>query len=91
MVARIIDGAAMASEVRAEIAARVQAHVEAGGARPKLVAVLVGDDPGSQSYVASKTRGCAEAGMDSTPSDCPQTPRTSACWPRCGASTPTPP
>lgn len=65
MAARIIDGAAMASEVRAEIAERVRVHMEAGHRRPKLVAVLVGDDPGSQSYVKSKTQGCAEAGMDS--------------------------
>ncbi|MFN8638021.1 MAG: bifunctional 5,10-methylenetetrahydrofolate dehydrogenase/5,10-methenyltetrahydrofolate cyclohydrolase [Dehalococcoidia bacterium] len=65
MAARIIDGAAMAAEVRAEIAQRVAAFVAGGRPRPKLVAVLVGDDPGSQSYVASKTRGCAEAGMDS--------------------------
>ena len=65
MATRIIDGAAMASEVRAEIAERVRAHMEAGHRRPKLVAVLVGDDPGSQSYVKSKTQGCAEAGMDS--------------------------
>ncbi len=65
MAARIIDGAAMAAEVRAEIAERVRVLVESGRPRPKLVAVLVGDDPGSQSYVASKTRGCAEAGMDS--------------------------
>jgi methylenetetrahydrofolate dehydrogenase (NADP+)/methenyltetrahydrofolate cyclohydrolase len=65
MAARIIDGAAIAAGVRAEIAERVRAHVEAGRPRPKLVALLVGDDPASQSYVASKTRGCAEAGMDS--------------------------
>lgn len=65
MTARIIDGAAMAAEVRAEIAERVAAFVATGRPRPKLVAVLVGDDPGSQSYVASKTKGCAEAGMDS--------------------------
>ena len=65
MAARIIDGAAIAAEVRAEIAARVRAHIEAGRPRPKLVAVLVGDDPASQSYVRGKTVGCAEAGMDS--------------------------
>ncbi len=65
MAARIIDGAAMAAEVRAEIAERVAAFVANGRPRPKLVAVLVGDDAGSQSYVASKTKGCAEAGMDS--------------------------
>jgi methylenetetrahydrofolate dehydrogenase (NADP+) / methenyltetrahydrofolate cyclohydrolase len=65
MAARIIDGAAIAAEVRAEIAARVRAHIEAGHPRPKLVAVLVGDDPASQSYVRGKTTGCAEAGMDS--------------------------
>ncbi|MSP22349.1 MAG: bifunctional 5,10-methylenetetrahydrofolate dehydrogenase/5,10-methenyltetrahydrofolate cyclohydrolase [Dehalococcoidia bacterium] len=65
MAARIIDGAAIAAEVRAEIAERVRVHVAAGRPRPKLVAVIVGDDPASQSYVRGKTTGCAEAGMDS--------------------------
>lgn len=65
MPAEIIDGAAIAAEVRLEVAARVAALVEAGRPRPKLVAVLVGDDPASHSYVAGKTKACAEAGMDS--------------------------
>ena len=44
MAARIIDGAAIAAEVRAEIAERVRAHVEAGRPRPKLVAVVHGEE-----------------------------------------------
>jgi methylenetetrahydrofolate dehydrogenase (NADP+)/methenyltetrahydrofolate cyclohydrolase len=65
MAAQIIEGAPLAAAIRAEVAERVRALVEAGRPHPKLVAVLAGDDPGSQSYVASKTKGCAEAGMDS--------------------------
>ncbi len=61
--ARIIDGEAIAAEVRAEVAERVAAHIAAGGSRPHLTAVLVGDDPASHTYVGSKTRACAEVGM----------------------------
>ncbi|MEZ4502734.1 MAG: bifunctional 5,10-methylenetetrahydrofolate dehydrogenase/5,10-methenyltetrahydrofolate cyclohydrolase [Dehalococcoidia bacterium] len=65
MTAPLIDGSAIAKTVRAEVATRVEALVARGGRRPKLVAVLVGDDPASHAYVGSKTKGCAEAGMDS--------------------------
>lgn len=62
MTARILDGKAVAREVRAELAGRVRA-VKARGVTPGLAAILVGDDPASLSYVTSKTQGCAELGM----------------------------
>ena len=62
--ATIIDGNAIAAEIRGEVAVRVRAHVEAGGAVPHLTAVLVGDDAASATYVRNKARACAEAGID---------------------------
>ena len=64
MPATIIDGNAIAAEIRGEVAVRVRAHVDAGGAVPHLTAVLVGDDPASATYVRNKARACAEAGID---------------------------
>jgi methylenetetrahydrofolate dehydrogenase (NADP+)/methenyltetrahydrofolate cyclohydrolase len=61
--ANILDGKAAAAEIRAEVAAGVQALAGAGGRPPQLVAVLVGENPASQAYVGSKVRGCAEVGM----------------------------
>lgn len=60
---RILDGKAAAAEIRSEVAAGVAEMAAAGARRPQLVAVLVGEDPASQAYVGSKTRGCAEVGM----------------------------
>jgi methylenetetrahydrofolate dehydrogenase (NADP+)/methenyltetrahydrofolate cyclohydrolase len=60
---RLLDGKVAAAEIRAEVAAGVRELAEAGARPPQLVAVLVGDDPASQAYVGSKTRGCAEVGM----------------------------
>lgn len=62
MVAQIIDGAAIAAEIRAEVAADVAKLREAGVA-PGLAAILVGEDPASVSYVTSKAKACAEAGI----------------------------
>ncbi len=64
MPATIIDGNAIAAEIRGEVATRVTAHVDAGGAVPHLTAVLVGDDAASATYVRNKARACAEAGID---------------------------
>lgn len=64
MPATIIDGNAIAAEIRGEVAQRVSAHVDAGGAVPHLTAVLVGDDAASATYVRNKARACAEAGID---------------------------
>jgi methylenetetrahydrofolate dehydrogenase (NADP+)/methenyltetrahydrofolate cyclohydrolase len=63
-VARIIDGTAIAREIRAEVAAHV-AQLRAAGTVPGLAVVLVGADPASEVYVRSKTRACQEAGMHS--------------------------
>ena len=64
MTARILDGAAIAAEIRAEVAVEVQALV-ARGITPGLAVVIVGDDPASQIYVKSKGLACREAGMHS--------------------------
>ena len=64
MAARIIDGKAIAAEIRAEVAARVRALVDAG-ATVGLAAVLVGDDPASHVYVGAKQKDCEEVGIAS--------------------------
>ena len=60
---RILDGRAVAAEIRAEVAARVAALTERGHRAPGLTAVLVGDDPASQVYVRNKRRACEKAGI----------------------------
>ena len=65
MTAKIIDGKAIAAEVRAEVAAAVSKRVEAGQSRPGLATVLVGENPASQVYVRMKQKACAEAGIES--------------------------
>ncbi len=63
MNARILDGKALAAELRAEIAADVAAMKAATGRVPGLAVVLVGDDPASRSYVTAKGKACAAAGI----------------------------
>ncbi|NCA81629.1 MAG: bifunctional methylenetetrahydrofolate dehydrogenase/methenyltetrahydrofolate cyclohydrolase FolD [Opitutae bacterium] len=65
MSARILDGKAMAADLRAETAAAVAAMKAATGRVPGLAVVLVGDDPASRSYVAAKGKACAAAGIHS--------------------------
>lgn len=60
--ARIIDGNALAKELRAEVATQVSA-LKARGIVPGLSVVLVGDDPASGVYVRNKGKACLEAGM----------------------------
>jgi methylenetetrahydrofolate dehydrogenase (NADP+)/methenyltetrahydrofolate cyclohydrolase len=60
---KILDGKAAAAEIRAEVAAGVRELAAAGARLPQLVAVLVGADPASQTYVGSKVRSCAEVSM----------------------------
>jgi methylenetetrahydrofolate dehydrogenase (NADP+)/methenyltetrahydrofolate cyclohydrolase len=61
--AAVIDGSAIAAQVRAEVAAEVEAWVAAGHPAPGLATVLVGDDPASGIYVANKQKATAEVGM----------------------------
>ncbi len=64
MTAKIIDGKAMAAEIRGEVAQRVQALGQRG-ITPGLAAVLVGDDEPSRIYVGAKEKACAEVGIRS--------------------------
>ncbi len=61
----ILKGKPIAAAMRSEVATEVAALTADGQRPPKLAAVLVGDDPASQTYVASKTKACADAGMAS--------------------------
>jgi methylenetetrahydrofolate dehydrogenase (NADP+)/methenyltetrahydrofolate cyclohydrolase len=63
MSARIIDGKAIAADLRARIAAQVRELAAAHGLVPGIAVVLVGDDPASQVYVRSKGTALAQAGM----------------------------
>ena len=64
MTARILDGTALAREIRDEVA-REAAVLAAAGTTPGLAVVLVGQDPASQVYVNAKGQACREAGMHS--------------------------
>lgn len=70
MTAEKLDGKAVAAQIKAELAIRVSALAERGR-RPGLATVLVGDDPGSRSYVAGKHRDCAQVGIESIRVDLP--------------------
>src|SRR5512142_1152637 len=64
MPARIIDGAAIASAIRASVAPRVDAFTRAAGRAPSLRILLVGNDPGSEVYVRNKVKAGGESGLD---------------------------
>jgi methylenetetrahydrofolate dehydrogenase (NADP+) / methenyltetrahydrofolate cyclohydrolase len=70
MSAVILDGKATAAAVKADLKVRVDA-LRARGIMPGLGTVLVGDDPGSHSYVGGKHRDCAEVGIASIRVDLP--------------------
>ena len=64
MPARILDGAIVAERIKEAVASRV-GELVAEGVRPGLAAVIVGDNPASQSYVSSKVRTCQALGLHS--------------------------
>ncbi|MDO5729314.1 MAG: bifunctional methylenetetrahydrofolate dehydrogenase/methenyltetrahydrofolate cyclohydrolase [Actinomycetaceae bacterium] len=68
--AQVLDGKACAATIKNELAARVQILREQG-IIPGLGTILVGDDPGSATYVAGKHRDCAEVGIESIRVDLP--------------------
>jgi methylenetetrahydrofolate dehydrogenase (NADP+)/methenyltetrahydrofolate cyclohydrolase len=72
VVALTLDGIATASAIKGELASRIAA-LRAQGLTPGLGTLLVGDDPGSRSYVAGKHRDCAEVGIQSIRVDLPVT------------------
>jgi methylenetetrahydrofolate dehydrogenase (NADP+)/methenyltetrahydrofolate cyclohydrolase len=61
----VVDGLALANELRAGLADEVAKRVAAGRRAPKLAVVLVGDDPASASYIKGKRRACERVGMSS--------------------------
>lgn len=71
MSAQILDGKALASAIKAELAIRVVA-LKAQRITPGLGTVLVGNDPGSLSYVGGKHRDCTEVGINSIRVDLPE-------------------
>ena len=71
MSAQILDGKALASAIKTELTSRVVA-LKAKGITPGLGTVLVGNDPGSLSYVGGKHRDCKEVGINSIRVDLPE-------------------
>lgn len=63
---QLIDGKAVAAQIKKEIAEEVKQIKANGGKTPHLAAVLVGHDGGSETYVANKVRTCEEVGFKST-------------------------
>ena len=70
MTARALDGLAAAAAVKAELGERIRS-LKARGTVPGLGTLLVGDDPGSHSYVGGKHRDCADVGIESIRVDLP--------------------
>ena len=62
----ILDGKKLASDIKEELRQQVQEIVKNGGRPPHLAAILVGNNPASQSYVGNKIRFCQEVGFLST-------------------------
>ena len=63
---QLIDGKAVAAQIKKEIATEVNKILANGGKRPHLAAILVGHDGGSETYVAAKVKACEECGFTST-------------------------
>jgi methylenetetrahydrofolate dehydrogenase (NADP+)/methenyltetrahydrofolate cyclohydrolase len=73
MAAKIIDGKAIAQEIREEVKEGVEALVASGGPRPGLATVLVGEDPASHTYVRMKRKASAQVGIESFHHELPAT------------------
>jgi len=63
---KIIDGKAISAKIKEEIAEEVKNRVSNGRKKPHLATVLVGNDGGSETYVAHKVKSCAQVGFEST-------------------------
>jgi 5,10-methylene-tetrahydrofolate dehydrogenase/methenyl tetrahydrofolate cyclohydrolase len=73
VTASIIDGKAIAEQVRAQVKMAVEARIAAGKSQPGLATVLVGENPASQVYVNSKRKACHEVGIESFGYELPKT------------------
>ncbi len=72
MTAKIIDGKAIAAELREDVAKGVKELIAAGGDQPGLATVLVGANPASHTYVRMKRKACAKAGIESFHHELPE-------------------
>lgn len=63
---QLLDGKALSDTIKKELKAQVAQHLAAGNRRPHLVAILVGENPASQTYVANKVRACEFVGYRSS-------------------------
>jgi methylenetetrahydrofolate dehydrogenase (NADP+) / methenyltetrahydrofolate cyclohydrolase len=76
MTATLIDGKAIAQQVRTELRHEIESWVAGGGHRPGLATILVGDDPASAVYVSGKQKACTEVGIEGfahhLPADTPE-------------------
>jgi methylenetetrahydrofolate dehydrogenase (NADP+) / methenyltetrahydrofolate cyclohydrolase len=73
MTAQIIDGKAIAEQIKARVRVATDALVAAGKRRPGLAVVMVGDSAASQVYVRNKRKSCEQAGIVSSAHDLPAT------------------
>lgn len=73
MTAQLIDGKAIAQQIRLSVKEKVQQRISEGKRAPGLAVVLVGSDPASQVYVGSKRKACEEVGFISKSFDMPAT------------------
>ena len=65
MTVTLLDGKALAREIRAELAEKTAVFIQDSGVVPCLAAVLVGEDPASEVYVRNKRKACDQVGMES--------------------------
>ena len=73
MSAQIIDGKAIAAQLRQQIKQRIDARIAGGKRVPGLAVIMVGNDPASEVYVRNKRKACEEAGLQSYAYDLPDT------------------
>ena len=74
--AEVLDGRSIAEQIKHEVAQEVQRMRDEHGVKPRLCAVLVGDDDASAVYVRNKVRACAEVGIESEQLDLPDSTTT---------------
>lgn len=71
MTAQVISGTALATQIKSEVAQKIEHYTQQGKRSPGLAVILVGADPASQVYVGSKRKSCAEIGIESKSYDLP--------------------
>ncbi|EEX51398.1 bifunctional methylenetetrahydrofolate dehydrogenase/methenyltetrahydrofolate cyclohydrolase FolD [Pasteurella dagmatis] len=73
MTAQVISGTELSKKIKSEVAQKIEKYQQQGKRSPGLAVILVGEDPASQVYVASKRKSCIEIGIQSKSYDLPET------------------